>query len=211
MNPTNPAKPRMLFVNGPWGHLGHRIRKSFIEPLQRLLEQDFSLINTPYPCDLAEQIEVHQPDVILLHTGMECPEEPQLLLLNNGHRPEVPRIGYIWRDPFTATRKIAMTRLHQWGVRHVITAFRPSDAPVSYFRDTYYLPFWADDTLYRDYGEAKTIPVSLSGAGWFSRCIYEWRQDVCFSLLPSVPILHAPAWGITRRVTISPARPTPAC
>ena len=190
-----PARPRLLYFNGPWDFLGERMRRSFIEPFHALLAQDFEVISVEGDRDFAREVEQHRPDLVLFHSGCEAPREPAVTITNTDAYPELPRIGYIYRDPFSPSRLIAMNRLRTWGVHQVFTAFRPSDAPAPYFADTIYVPFWIDDALFRDYGETKDLPISLTGAGWLNQCIYLWRHGVFCQLMPRLPVFHAPSLG----------------
>lgn len=190
--------PRLLFFNGPWGYVGDRIRASYIDPFRRLLEQDFEVISVEGDCDFRREVEMHRPDLVLFHTGCEAPHEPTITITNTDAFPDLPRLGWMFRDPFSPSRAATMNRLRAWGVHQVVTDFRPSDAPSPWFKDTFYLPWWVDDAVFRDYGEEKSLWVALTGTGWFTRCIYTWRPEICRQLLPRVPIFHVPGGGNRR-------------
>ncbi|HEY4300170.1 MAG TPA: glycosyltransferase [Candidatus Didemnitutus sp.] len=189
------ARPRLLYFNGPWNYLGARILNSYIDPFRRLLEQDFDIVSVEGDRDFRVEVETHRPDVVMFHTGSEAPGEPEVDISNTDAFPEIPRLGYMFRDPFSPSRMPTMNRLKAWRVDQVFTDFRPTDSAAPYFRDTMYLPWWIDDTVFRDYGEAKEFAVTLTGSGWRSKCIYVWRSEVCLELLPKVPIFHAPSLG----------------
>ncbi|HVU15778.1 MAG TPA: glycosyltransferase [Candidatus Didemnitutus sp.] len=189
------VKPRLLYFNGPWGYLGARILSSYIDPFRRLLEQDFEVISVEGDRDFRVEVENHRPDLVMFHTGSEAPGEPEVTITNTDAFPEIPRLGYMFRDPFSPSRMPTMNRLKEWRADQVFTDFRPTDSLAPYFRDTMYLPWWIDDTVFRDYGEEKEFSVTLTGSGWLSKCIYLWRSEVCMQLLPRVPIFHAPSLG----------------
>ena len=105
-----PARPRLLYFNGPWDFLGERMRRSFIEPFHALLAQDFEVISVEGDRDFAREVEQHRPDLVLFHSGCEAPREPAVTITNTDAYPELPRIGYIYRDPFSPSRLIAMNR-----------------------------------------------------------------------------------------------------
>jgi hypothetical protein len=192
---VSPARPRLLYFNGPWDYLGARIRHSYIEPFRRLLEQDFEVISVEGDRDFRADVAAHQPDLVMFHTGSEAPGEPEVTITHTDAYPEIPRLGYMFRDPFSPSRMATMNRLRAWRADQVFTDFRPSDAAAPYFQDTMYLPWWVDDTVFRDYGEAKSLWVTLTGSGWLAKCIYTWRSDICLQLLPRVPVFHAPSLG----------------
>jgi hypothetical protein len=183
----------MLYVNGPWGYLSSRNRAAYVEPFLALLRQDFDVIPVETPCDLAEEIPRHRPDIVLLHTGIESPGEPNPVVEGADAFPEVPRLAFVLRDPFTPTRRNALNRARRWRADGIIMTFRPSDSPNPAFDGGFYLPWWVDDTVFRDYGQAKDIPVSLTGSGWFNKTLYVWRSGVCEGLSRKIPFFHAPS------------------
>ena len=165
-------RPRLLYFNGPWDYLGERIRQSYIEPFRRLLEQDFEVVSVEGNRDFRAEVETHRPDVVMFHTGSEAPGEPEVAITNTDAFPEIPRMGYMFRDPFSPSRMATMNRMRAWRVDQVFTDFRPTDCPSPYFQDTMFLPWWIDDTVFKDYGEKKSLWVTLTGSGWLSQCIY---------------------------------------
>ena len=192
---TTSALPRLLYFNGPWDYLGERIRKSYIEPFRALLAQDFELISVEGNCNFRTEVEKHRPDAVMFHTGSEAPMEPEVTIANTDAYPEIPRMAYMFRDPFSPSRMMTMNRLKAWKPDQVFTDFRPSDSPAPYFKDTMYLPWWIDDSICRDYGETKTLNITLTGSGWLSKCIYLWRHEISCALLPRFPVFHAPSLG----------------
>jgi hypothetical protein len=189
------ALPRLLYFNGPWDYLGERMRRSYIEPFRALLAQDFELISVEGNCDFREEVKKHRPDAVMFHTGSEAPLEPEVVITNTDAFPELPRMAYMFRDPFSPSRMQAMNRLKAWKPDQVFTDFRPSDSPAPYFKNTMYLPWWIDDTICRDYEEQKELTITLTGSGWLAKCIYVWRNEICAALLPRYPIFHAPSLG----------------
>ncbi len=189
------TRPRLLYFNGPWDYLGERIRQSYIGPFRRLLEQDFEVISVEGDRDFKVEVEAHRPDLVMFHTGSEAPGEPEVKISNTDAFPEIPRLGYMFRDPFSPSRMATMNRLRAWRVDQVFTDFRPSDAPAPYFQNTMFLPWWVDDTLFKDYGEQKSLWLTLTGSGWLGKCIYVWRNDITRQMLPKIPIFHAPSLG----------------
>lgn len=186
-------RPRLLYFNGPWEYLGERIRVAYAEPLEQLLAQDFEVISVQGDCDFKREVERHRPDLALFHTGIEAHDEPDVTIARTDAFPELPRIGYVMRDPFTCTRTAPMNRLRAWKVNQVFTAFRASDSPAPFFRDSIYVPWWIDDRVFRDFGETKSLPLSLTGGGWFPRnSFYPWRFAIAAQALPRFAVFHAP-------------------
>lgn len=187
------SRPKLLYFNGPWDYLGDRMIAAYMEPFQRLLEQDFEVISVQGDCNLRREVEAHRPDMILFHTGTESDHEKEIKITETDAYPEIPRVGYIYRDPISSSRIAAVNRLLRWGVDQTFTCFRPSDAPSEFFKNTIYVPWWIEENLYRDYGEEKIYPISLTGAGWLSgRFFYTWRFPIFSQLVSRFPVFHVP-------------------
>lgn len=194
-NPAVVTRPRLLYFNGPWDYLGDRMIAAYMDPFRRLLEQDFEVISVQGDRNLRHEVEQHRPDMILFHTGTESDREKEVTIVETDAFREIPRVGYIYRDPISPSRISAMNRLLKWGVDQTFTCFRPSDAPIPFFKDTIYVPWWIDDTVFRDYGEKKEIPIALTGAGWLSRqFFYTWRCPIFIQLVSRFAVFHVPVF-----------------
>jgi hypothetical protein len=189
------SKPRLLYFNGPWDYLGERLIASYVVPFRRLLDQDFQVVSVEGDCDLRDEVEKHRPDAILFHTGTESNREREVTITRTDAYREIPRMGYMYRDPISPSRIAPMNRMTRWGVDQVFTCNRRSDSPIPFFADSIYVPWWIDDTVFRDYGEAKTYPITLAGAGWLSaHFFYTWRQPIFAQLVLRFPIFHVPVF-----------------
>jgi hypothetical protein len=188
-------KPRLLYFNGPWDYLGKRLYTSYILPFRRLLEQDFEVISVEGDCDLSDEVEKHRPEAILFHTGTESNNERDVSITRTECYREIPRMGYMYRDPISPSRIGPINRLLRWGVDQVFTCNRPSDSPIPFFENSFYVPWWVDDAIFRDYGEKKSYPITLAGAGWLSeQSFYTWRFPVFAQLVLKFPLFHVPVF-----------------
>ena len=189
------SKPRLLYFNGPWDYLSERLIASYIVPFRRLLDQDFEVISIEGDCDLSDEVEKYRPDAILFHTGTESNNEREVTITRADSYREIPRMGYMYRDPISPSRIAPMNRMAKWGVDQIFTCNRQSDSPIPFFKDSLYVPWWVDDTVFRDYGEAKTYPITLAGAGWLSaQFFYTWRKPIFAQLVLRFPIFHVPVF-----------------
>ncbi len=188
------TRPRLLYFNGPWDYLGDRIRRSYIEPLQRLLEQDFEVISVEGDCDFRREVKAHRPDVAFFHTGIECNHEPEVTIANCDAFPELPRMGWMARDPFSPSRLQALNRLRAWRVDQVFYLTRASDSPTPLMANAIYVPWWIDESVFRDYGEPKLFPISFTGSGWLEKQFYTWRHPVFVQLVQKLPVYHVPSF-----------------
>lgn len=185
-------KPSLLVFGGPWDYLGKRIIESGVKALLNLLRHDFELTCVEGDCDFAEHVEKNHPDAILFMTGFESMQEPIRTIRNTDRFPEIPRMGFLWRDPVTPTRLHGYHDLKAWGVHQIFTPFRRSEvSPL--FKDTFYVPCWLNSDNFQDYGLEKIIPVFLYGVGWANHdAMYPWRAKVGTQLLKEIPTLIAP-------------------
>jgi len=202
MSESPAGKPRLLYVNGPWDHLKERTRVAYVAPLEKLLRQDFEVISVPTPCDFEAEVVRHRPDLALFHTGIESPQEPAPVIRNTEAFPKLPRLGWVLRDPFSSTRALIPGRLKKWRVDASFVSWRPSDCMTSLFSDGYYVPWWVDDDVIRDYAEPKVIPISFTGAGWFDPVLYEWRHRILTAVRDEFPIFHAPPAAAAKRGSV---------
>ncbi|MBL9202596.1 MAG: glycosyltransferase [Opitutaceae bacterium] len=187
-------RPRLLFFNGPFDYLGERLILSYIEPFRRLLDQDFDVVSVEGDRDFAAEVKKHGPDLVLFHGGVESPKEPEVTIRNTDKFPDLPRLGWMFRDPFSPSRRNSMNRFAAWGVHQVVTDFRASDCPIPFFRDSLYLPWWIEAETFCDYGEKKTLPITLTGSGWLVRQFYAWRLPVFLKIAEKLPCYHVPAF-----------------
>ncbi len=191
---TTSTRPRLLYFNGPWDYISDRLRQSYVEPFRRLIEQDFEVISIEGNCDFRREVEKHRPDVALFHTGIECANEPEVTITNTDAFPELPRMGYVARDPFSSSRLAALNRLRAWRVNQAFLWARASDSPTPLLANAIYVPWWIDDAIFRDYQEPKTIPLTFTGSGWLRKQFYTWRQPVFLQLVQKLPVYHVPAF-----------------
>ncbi|MBL9186263.1 MAG: glycosyltransferase [Opitutaceae bacterium] len=187
-------RPRLLYFNGPFDYLGERLIISYIEPFRRLLDQDFEVVSVEGDRDFAVEVKRHAPDLVLFHGGVESPKEREVTIRNTDKFPEIPRLGWMFRDPFSPSRRNSMNRFREWGVNQVVADFRASDCPIPFFKDSLYLPWWIEDEVFRDYGEKKTLPITLTGSGWLQRQFYDWRLPIFLKLAEKLPLYHVPAF-----------------
>jgi hypothetical protein len=184
-------KPRLLYFNGPWNHLGERLVTSCVMPFRRLLDQDFEVISVEGDCNLSDEVEKHRPDAILFHPGTGSNKQKEVTIARADSYREIPRMGYMDQDLINPAYIPPMNR---WGVDQIFTRNRASVLPPAFSKDSFHLPSWIDASIYRDYGESKTYPIVLAGAGWLlTDPSVPWRHAIFAQLVMRFPIFHVPA------------------
>ena len=74
---------------------------------------------------------------------------------------------------------------------HILTIpIRQRRAPSIRRQDYLHSP--PNDELFRDYGETKSVPVSMLGAGFLSSNFYPWRRRITPKIIENFPFFHAP-------------------
>jgi len=165
-----------------------------IQYLNVLLHEHFDVVSVVGNCDFKEQVEGHEPDMILFHSGIEDVKETGAVITNTNCYHEIPRAGYISQDSWTPSRLKSIHKLLAVGVTDVFGILRQDDYPKNWEMPLFCIPFFLDTTVYRDYGEEKVIPVSLTGAGWWKpQNLYPWRHKVGKVLFENYACFHSPS------------------
>lgn len=194
----NCAKPKLLFFAGPFDYLGNRILLNYVSPLERLLCADFRLQIVSGSCDFSEEVQRHEPDMVLFHGGVESPNEPRKVIANTDCHHGIPRAGILFTDPWSFNRYNFLRRLREWHVEDVFSIVHPGSCRMGWDDEFIFFPWWIDDTVYRDYGEEKILPISMTGGGWLGEGPYPWRRELTRKLIDHYPVYFSPV-GSTHR------------
>ena len=151
------------------------------------LHADIFAVDTDF--DLQETCDRFQPDLIVadsLHWGRPWPVE----IANPRAHPNIPRALNFNSDPHDPMRPLTLRLAENLGIDAV---FMSSEAyrqhmPELRHRPCYLAPHFIDDTIYRDYGLEKTIPVSVFG-GHLLPGFYPWRAKLLAEIQLVFPTL----------------------
>ncbi|MFZ3211706.1 MAG: glycosyltransferase [Terriglobales bacterium] len=182
-------KPKLLFFQ--W------VRDGFPEFIRlhgrqhvRCLEQFFEVAVIDGPCDYQEVCDRHQPDLALFESGVYVGKRG---ITSISAYPHVPKLGLCNCDAYCETREVFISDMAAWGVN---TFFTPSVSMGEYTPeiagDLFVWPNFVDESLYRDYGESKVIPVLFTGS---QASNYPWRSRICKTVSEQLPSLICPHFG----------------
>jgi glycosyl transferase family 1 len=188
MQPPEVA-PKLVFFRWTRAGLPHFIQQHLEEQL-RCLRQHFDVVVIDDDCDYGEVCETHRPDMTLFESGVYAGPRR---ITNTSACPEVPKVGFYNGDAYCATRSVFLSDMERWGVE---TFFTLSVAMAEYTPDIadrlFVWPNFVDADVYRDYGQAKTIPVLFTGS---QAAHYPWRSRVHSIVTQHYPCLTTPHAG----------------
>jgi hypothetical protein len=190
---TSSQKPKMLFLSGPWNHIDTVRRVGLVDPVQTLLTAHFRLTTVPGDQDYGALVERYQPDVVMFDGGCDGYTARSPIYTNTHCRPDIPKIAYVRQDFHSPMRLSVFGRMEAWGVECFFSPSYPYlGAPKAWRDRVIFIPRWVDVELMRDYGETKSVPVSMLGAGFFESDFYPWRRRVAPIIAKAFPYFHAP-------------------
>ena len=186
-------RPRLVFFSGPYDHLYKYVLIGLVKPLERLLNHYFDLIVVRGDCDYSEIVEKHEPNMVLFDGGFDNLKKRPTKITNTNTHPQVLKAGLLRNDLHSHMRHDSFFRLESWGVDTFFNyCYRRQESPDGWADRMIYLPLWLNDDIFRDYGEVKSIPVALIGAGFFQGSGYPWRRKVAEKIVDLFPIIHSP-------------------
>lgn len=156
----------------------------WVETLSRLA--DVTVIDTSF--DLEKACMAVKPDFIIYESPLFQAQD--LSIDNPTAHPQIPRIGFMMQDPFSPVRIEFLRMVKRLDIRRIFTHL-----PEALLRQSpelracvFSVSLLFDDTIFRDYGLTKDIPISVFG-GFLLPEIYPWRYDTTRLLLEHFPVL----------------------
>ncbi len=145
-----------------------------------MIERDF---------DLAEVCARTKPDLLLfdsIHWGRSHP----LAIANADACPDLPRALLLNSDPHDPMRPLTFAMLARYGIDTIFClGIEPLQQMPELRRfDCFVLPKFIDSAIFRDYGEARSIPVAVMSAHLFPT-FYPWRAQVTAEIQQIMPAL----------------------
>jgi hypothetical protein len=187
--PETAARPKLVFFRWTRPGLPHFIRQHLDEQV-RCLCHHFDVVVIDEDCDYGEVCETHRPDMALFESGVYAGPRK---ITNTSACREIPKVGFYNGDAYCATRSVFLSDMEHWGIEAMFTL---SVAAAEYTPDIadrlFVWPNFVDAAVYRDYGQAKTVPVLFTGS---QAAHYPWRSRVHSIVTPHYPCLTAPHAG----------------
>ncbi|MDQ0506768.1 CgeB family protein [Xanthobacter agilis] len=145
--------------------------------------------------DFAKVCEAIRPDIVIFDTAHWG--RPQLLEISNLDRfAHIPRVLYFNCDPHDPFRPATLSMLHRYGIEAIFTM---GDETIQQLRGlerhpVFILPKFIDETVFKDRGLDKTIPVSIFSAHLVPS-FYPWRAQITEEIQKIIPTLLYPHPG----------------
>lgn len=168
--------------------------------LHRWLEHEFDLICIEEDCDLRQIVQKYNPYALLFDGILEGCFDLKLEIKNIDAYPDLPRAGLVRTDSLSPATTISIRILQSYGVDGFFTMGDSStwEAVPSIKDNLYFIPWFIDDEIFKDYKEEKTIPVVMFGS-FDSEC-YPWRRSVKQRILDNLPALYFRHPGYNKEV-----------
>jgi hypothetical protein len=182
------SPPRLLFVRQRRIRPGVPFMAEQGDELEQTLALHFALTVQQEDFDLAQVCDRVAPDMILLESPGELRPVP-LAVSNLASHRHLPRLAIHRMDPHDTARPCFFRLLDDWQIERV---FVMGNAPEVHSPElvgrTYSISHFYDAAVFRDYGEAKIIPVSIFG-GRHLPAYYNWRAETAATIASFFPTL----------------------
>jgi len=185
-------KPRLVFFQ--WDHSPNAGAADYLrlhmEHHVKTLATHFDVVVVNHDCDYDAICDLHEPDLTLFESGYRTHGSRQPRISNTSSHQHIPKLGLHNGDPWCDRRAGFISDMDRWGIE---TFFAVGTLTPSYTPDLadqmFVWPNAVDADLFRDYGQHKTIPVTLTGQCYG---LYPWRQRVFSLLRDNYPCLVSP-------------------
>jgi Glycosyl transferases group 1 len=182
--PALPAhgKPKLLFFQFAYDEQLPKFILTHRSEHVACLEQFFDVVVVTQDCSLDRMCDLHQPELILVEGGVPNPacRRPQVSALHT-HR-HIPRLGLMHADAFCSGRSGFLSDMDAWGIETYFCIAVAAPAYNTAIEGRLFVwPNFVDSTVFRDYGQDKTIPVLFAGN---RNPLYPWRRRVLRALDP---------------------------
>jgi hypothetical protein len=145
-----------------------------------MIEQDF---------DLVEVCERVKPD-FLLFDSIHWGRRHRLTIAHADAFPELPRALLLNNDPHDPMRPLMMDTLAYYRIDTIFCTGIEDLQQMNELRrfNCFVLPKFVDSDIFRDYGEARSIPLTITSAHLFPS-YYPWRAQVTAEVQHLIPTL----------------------
>ncbi|KAB0680349.1 glycosyltransferase family protein [Aureimonas leprariae] len=192
---ATPRRPKLVFFQ--WDHQPNAAAAGYLllhmQQHVRCLATHFDVVVVNHDSDYAEICDKHEPDLTLFESGYRSHGSKRTRIANTNARPGVPKLGLHNADPWCDRRAGFLSDMEHWGIETFFSIGTMMPAYTPQLGESLFVwPNCVDPELYRDYGQHKTIPVTLTGQ---VHGLYPWRQQVFPSLRERYPCLVSPQFA----------------
>ncbi|MBX5240880.1 glycosyltransferase [Rhizobium sp. NLR22b] len=185
-------KPRLVFFQ--WDHQPNANAASYLllhmQQQVKCLATHFDVFVVNRDCDYAEICDRYEPDLTLFESGYRSHGSRRIKITNTNTHLAVPKLGLHNADAWCDRRAGFLSDMEHWGIEtyFAIATMAPEYMPA--MRENLFVwPNFIDPEVYRDYGQQKVIPVTLTGQAYG---LYPWRQMVFPTIRDRYPCLVSP-------------------
>ncbi|HEY4193154.1 MAG TPA: glycosyltransferase, partial [Mesorhizobium sp.] len=185
-------KPKLVFFQ--WDHQPNADAASYLllhmQQHVKCLATHFEVVVVNQDCDYAAICDRHQPDLTLFESGYRSHGSRRTIITNTAANAKVPKLGLHNADPWCDRRAGFLSDMERWGIETYfsISTMMPDYTP-EIAASLFIWPNFIDPELYHDYGQHKTIPVTLTGQIYG---LYPWRQQIFPLIRERYPCLVSP-------------------
>jgi hypothetical protein len=194
---TAPDKPKLVFFQNKYDDglpdflLTHK--REHVDCLSLF----FDVVVVQDDCDYQQICDLYQPDLALFESGVNLSTCRKPKITNVRACRTIPKLGFFNADAWCETRSGSLSEMDQWGIETFfsISATAAQHMP-AIANQLFVWPNFIDPTVFKDYNEAKLIPVLLSGA---TAAQYPWRRRIYKLIAEHYPSLWCPHRGYLSR------------
>jgi hypothetical protein len=192
-------KPKLVFFQ--WDHQPNADAAGYLllhmQQHVKCLATHFDVVVVNQDCDYAEICDRHEPDLALFESGYRSHGSRRTKIINTAAHPGVPKLGLHNGDPWCDRRAGFLSDMEQWGIETFFSIATLMPHYTSALGENLFVwPNFIDPALFHDYGQHKTIPVTLTGQVYG---LYPWRQQVFPLIRDRYPCLVSPHYDYASR------------
>lgn len=183
-------KPRLVFFQ--WDHQPNANAAGYLllhmQQQVKCLTTHFDVVVINRDCDYAEICDRYEPDLALFESGYRSHGSRRIKITNINN--QVPKLGLHNADPWCDRRSGFLSDMEHWGIETYFSIGTMTPEYMPELGDNLFVwPNFIDPDVYRDYGQQKVIPVTLTGQVYG---LYPWRQNVFPIIRDRYPCLVSP-------------------
>jgi hypothetical protein len=191
-------KPRLVFFQ-----LDHRPMERYAAYLVehtrehvRSLSHFFDVSVVSEDCDYGRICDRYEPQLTLFESGYQSTVSRRIRITNTKANPDIPKLGLYNADSWSQTRAAFLSDMAEWGIEVFFSICTTLPEYMPQFRDRMFIwPNAINPDVFRDYGLAKNIPVTLTGQ---ANALYPWRRRIYPMLSSLYPCFITPNFNYSQ-------------
>jgi hypothetical protein len=190
-------KPRLVFFQNKYDDGLPDFLLTHKQEHVNCLSLFFDVVVIQHDCDYQQICDLYRPDLALFESGVNLSTCRKPRITNVRTCQTIPKLGFFNADAWCETRSRSLSEMDQWGIEtfFAISATAAQHLP-AIANQLFVWPNFIDPVIFKDYNEAKLIPVLLSGA---TAAQYPWRRRIYKLIAEHYPSLWCPHRGYLSR------------